>query len=71
MLAQIEEGITLDVAGGLMLEHPLISPFVEAVVSSLFSLSHVYAAEIQLREPFTWSFHFFSHIPCASLIMCS
>ncbi|PQQ09905.1 maf-like protein isoform X1 [Prunus yedoensis var. nudiflora] len=30
----IEEGITLDVAGGLMLEHPLISPFVEAVVGT-------------------------------------
>lgn len=30
--AQIEEAITLNVAGGLMLEHPLISPFVEAVV---------------------------------------
>ncbi|KAL5819333.1 hypothetical protein ACOSQ4_023175 [Xanthoceras sorbifolium] len=28
----IEEGITLNVAGGLMLEHPLTLPFVEAVV---------------------------------------
>lgn len=35
LLGQIEEGTTLNVAGGLMLEHPLISPFVEAVVSSL------------------------------------
>ncbi|KAF9678314.1 hypothetical protein SADUNF_Sadunf07G0022000 [Salix dunnii] len=30
----IEEGSTLHVAGGLTLEHPLTSPFVEAVVSS-------------------------------------
>ncbi|KAJ8764311.1 hypothetical protein K2173_006051 [Erythroxylum novogranatense] len=28
----IEEGITLNVAGGLMLEHPLTFPFVEAVI---------------------------------------
>ncbi|RXI07347.1 hypothetical protein DVH24_026483 [Malus domestica] len=32
--AEIEEGITLNVAGGLMLEHPLISPFVEAVIGT-------------------------------------
>lgn len=32
-LVQIEEGIVLHVAGGLLLEHPLISPFIEAVVS--------------------------------------
>lgn len=30
----IEEGITFNVAGGLMLEHPLTLPFVEAVVGS-------------------------------------
>jgi septum formation protein len=30
---QIHEGITLNVAGGLMLEHPMTLPFVEAVVS--------------------------------------
>ncbi|XP_038705546.1 7-methyl-GTP pyrophosphatase isoform X1 [Tripterygium wilfordii] len=30
----IEEGITLNVAGGLMLEHPLTLPFVEAVVGT-------------------------------------
>ncbi|XP_052310356.1 uncharacterized protein LOC7473181 isoform X2 [Populus trichocarpa] len=30
----IEEGSTLHVAGGLTLEHPLTSPFVEAVVGS-------------------------------------
>ncbi|KAJ8753480.1 hypothetical protein K2173_019879 [Erythroxylum novogranatense] len=30
--AEIEEGITLNVAGGLMLEHPLTFPFVEAVI---------------------------------------
>ncbi|KAF5463998.1 hypothetical protein F2P56_014114 [Juglans regia] len=29
----INEGITLNVAGGLMLEHPMTLPFVEAVVS--------------------------------------
>ncbi|XP_061949581.1 uncharacterized protein LOC133673007 isoform X2 [Populus nigra] len=32
--AEIEEGSTLHVAGGLTLEHPLTSPFVEAVVGS-------------------------------------
>ncbi|KAB2618056.1 maf-like protein [Pyrus ussuriensis x Pyrus communis] len=31
----MEEGITLNVAGGLMLEHPLISPFVEAVIGTI------------------------------------
>lgn len=31
--AQIDEGIPFKVAGGLMLEHPLTLPFVEAVVS--------------------------------------
>lgn len=30
---QIEEGDVLYVAGGLMVEHPLTSPFVEAIVS--------------------------------------
>ncbi|KAL6222411.1 hypothetical protein ACLB2K_005803 [Fragaria x ananassa] len=30
----IEEGTTLNVAGGLMLEHPMISPFVEAVIGT-------------------------------------
>ncbi|KAJ9703460.1 hypothetical protein PVL29_004999 [Vitis rotundifolia] len=30
----IEEGISLNVAGGLMLEHPLTLPFVESVVGS-------------------------------------
>ncbi|KDP38287.1 hypothetical protein JCGZ_05173 [Jatropha curcas] len=30
----IEDGVTFKVAGGLMLEHPLISPFVEAVIGS-------------------------------------
>ncbi|GMY11524.1 maf-like protein DDB_G0281937 isoform X1 [Fagus crenata] len=30
----IEEGITLNVAGGLMLEHPMTSPFVESVVGT-------------------------------------
>lgn len=33
--AQVEEAITLNVAGGLTLENPLILRFVEAVVSSL------------------------------------
>ncbi|CAI0399860.1 unnamed protein product [Linum tenue] len=30
----IEEGITFKVAGGLMLEHPLTLPFVEAVIGN-------------------------------------
>ncbi|RDX70858.1 Maf-like protein [Mucuna pruriens] len=30
----IEEGITFNVAGGLMLEHPLTLPFVDAVIGS-------------------------------------
>ncbi|KAF7809724.1 maf-like protein [Senna tora] len=32
--ALIDEGITFNVAGGLMLEHPLTLPFVDAVVGS-------------------------------------
>ncbi|XP_075653762.1 uncharacterized protein LOC142624135 isoform X2 [Castanea sativa] len=32
--AEIEEAVTLNAAGGLMLEHPLTSPFVEAVVGT-------------------------------------
>lgn len=32
-LFQIKEGDVLYVAGGLMVEHPLTSPFVEAMVS--------------------------------------
>lgn len=32
---QIDEGVTLNVAGGLMLEHPLTLPFVKEVVISL------------------------------------
>ncbi|KAG6666552.1 hypothetical protein CIPAW_01G038800 [Carya illinoinensis] len=31
----INEGFTLDVAGGLMLEHPMTLPFVEAVVGTI------------------------------------
>ncbi|KAH7566407.1 hypothetical protein JRO89_XS08G0154500 [Xanthoceras sorbifolium] len=38
----IEEGITLNVAGGLMLEHPLTLPFVEAVVCSLSLSLYIY-----------------------------
>ncbi|CAM8884547.1 unnamed protein product [Rhodiola kirilowii] len=30
----IEDGVTLNVAGGLMLEHPLTSPFVESMVGT-------------------------------------
>ena len=33
ILFQIKEGDVLYVAGGLMVEHPLTSPFVEAMVS--------------------------------------
>lgn len=32
--SQIDEGVVFRVAGGLLLEHPLTLPFVEAVVSS-------------------------------------
>ncbi|KAG7994048.1 hypothetical protein I3843_01G036200 [Carya illinoinensis] len=32
--AEINEGFTLNVAGGLMLEHPMTLPFVEAVVGT-------------------------------------
>ncbi|XP_042030957.1 7-methyl-GTP pyrophosphatase-like isoform X2 [Salvia splendens] len=35
----IEEGITFNVAGGLMLEHPLILPLVDTVVRLYLSLS--------------------------------
>ncbi|KAK3224117.1 hypothetical protein Dsin_011142 [Dipteronia sinensis] len=38
----IEEGITQNVAGGLMLEHPLTLPFVEAVVSALSLSLYIY-----------------------------
>jgi septum formation protein len=31
---QIDEGVVFRVAGGLLLEHPLTLPFVEAVVGS-------------------------------------
>ncbi|KAJ7953006.1 Maf-like protein [Quillaja saponaria] len=31
----IDEGITLNVAGGLMLEHPLTFPFVDAVIGTI------------------------------------
>lgn len=33
--SQIDDGVTFNVAGGLMLEHPLTLPFVDAVVSVL------------------------------------
>lgn len=32
--SQIDDGVTFNVAGGLMLEHPLTLPFVDAVVGS-------------------------------------
>lgn len=38
--SQIDDGVTFNVAGGLMLEHPLTLPFVDAVVSYLaFSIT--------------------------------
>lgn len=38
--SQIDDGVTFNVAGGLMLEHPLTLPFVDAVVSHLaFSIT--------------------------------
>ncbi|KAM7516253.1 hypothetical protein LguiA_005836 [Lonicera macranthoides] len=36
--AEVEEGIMLNVAGGLMLEHPLTLPFVDTVVGSADSV---------------------------------
>ncbi|RRT73194.1 hypothetical protein B296_00012915, partial [Ensete ventricosum] len=36
----IDEGVVFNVAGGLLLEHPLTLPFVEAVVSSLCKSIH-------------------------------
>eukprot|EP00268_Persea_americana_P057637 TRINITY_DN6913_c0_g1_i3.p1 TRINITY_DN6913_c0_g1~~TRINITY_DN6913_c0_g1_i3.p1 ORF type:complete len:237 (+),score=56.82 TRINITY_DN6913_c0_g1_i3:124-834(+) len=38
LLVQIEEGVVLHVAGGLLLENPLISRFVEAVVGTADSV---------------------------------
>lgn len=45
--SQIDDGVTFNVAGGLMLEHPLTLPFVDAVVSVLaflrtFTLKSIY-----------------------------
>lgn len=41
-LVQIEEGFVLNVAGGLLLEHPLTSRFVEAVVSFFLHVTGAY-----------------------------
>jgi len=41
--SQIDEGITFNVAGGLMLEHPLTLPFVDAVVSYLTFQQHIHS----------------------------
>jgi len=41
--SQIDEGITFNVAGGLMLEHPLTLPFVDAVVSYRASQQHTHS----------------------------
>lgn len=38
LCTQIKEGDVLCVAGGLMVEHPLTSPFVEAVVGFLLNI---------------------------------
>lgn len=41
---QIEEGIVLNVAGGLIIEHPLVVPHVKEVVSiSLLSLHNSFS----------------------------
>jgi hypothetical protein len=40
--SQIDDEVTFNVAGGLMLEHPLTLPFVDAVVSHL-AFSNAYA----------------------------
>lgn len=39
LISQIEEGKVLNVAGGLIIEHPLIVPYVKQVVSLTTSLS--------------------------------
>jgi hypothetical protein len=56
---QIDEGVVFRVAGGLLLEHPLTLPFVEAVVSvylTLFFTSLIYTRHFKLMQ--TWSpFH--------------
>lgn len=33
LFVQIEEGIVLNVAGGLIIEHPLVLPYIKQVVS--------------------------------------
>ena len=43
--SQIDEGVTFNVAGGLMLEHPLTLPFVDAVVSYV-----IFSRTITLRS---------------------
>lgn len=47
----IEEGITFNVAGGLMLEHPLTLPFVEAVVGATDTVTGLSKA---LTEKLIW-----------------
>lgn len=46
---QIDEGVTFNVAGGLMLEHPLILPLIDTVVSlSLSASSYVFPDSVCL-----------------------
>lgn len=45
---QIDEGVVFNVAGGLLLEHPLTLPFVEAVVSSRVNLGFYFDAVLKL-----------------------
>lgn len=50
---QIDDAITYKVAGGLTLEHPLISPFIDSVVSSLHTKKLVF--DLQLFDLFCFS----------------
>lgn len=47
---QIEEGLVLNVAGALIIEHPLILPYVKEVVSSLIYNLHFYQFKFYLTS---------------------
>lgn len=40
-IPQIEEGIVLRVAGGLIIEHPLVLPYIKEVVGFLILMQYV------------------------------
>ncbi|XP_030523890.1 7-methyl-GTP pyrophosphatase-like isoform X7 [Rhodamnia argentea] len=52
----IDEGITLNVAGGLMLEHPLTSPFVKEVIGTADTVMGlpISLTERLIQEALTW-----------------